>query len=138
MTKYTVSILGGGIAGLTTAIALKQLGIHAQIFEGSPQLHPVGAGLGLGKNAMMAFDALGLKEGVCKRGKLLPSFSILNQGGKIIKEPGGITSNSNFEEDNFTIHRAELHEFLLSQIDETTLHLGKRLSDISIQPEYCK
>lgn len=131
----TVTILGGGIAGLTTAIALKKIGIDSEIFEGSAQLSPMGAGLGLGKNAIMAFDALGIKEEVCKRGKLLPDFAILDQVGKVIKQPTDITSMRSFDADNFTIHRADLHQFLLSKFASNKVHLGKRLQDFVIHPE---
>ena len=44
-----ITILGGGIAGLTTAIALNKIGIKTTIFEAAPVIKPVGAGLGLGQ-----------------------------------------------------------------------------------------
>ncbi|MEZ5044044.1 MAG: NAD(P)-binding protein [Saprospiraceae bacterium] len=62
MKYHKVSIIGGGIAGLTTAIALQNIGIDAHIFEASQQMEPLGAGLGLGINAMMANLLL---DGLC-------------------------------------------------------------------------
>lgn len=51
--KYT--ILGAGIAGLTTAIALQKIGIKAQVFEAAPDIKPLGAGLLLAANAVKAY-----------------------------------------------------------------------------------
>jgi 2-polyprenyl-6-methoxyphenol hydroxylase-like FAD-dependent oxidoreductase len=123
--KHTICILGGGIAGLTTAIALKKKGIESIIFEASPEIKAVGAGLGLGINAMMAFDRLGLKEDISQLGKMLPSFTIFDQKGKTI------TRTTDFGDGNFTIHRAALHEYLLSQLDPANIRLGKKVQGLT-------
>ena len=44
MKKMTVDIIGAGIGGLTTAIALQQKGIKVKIYEQTDELKPVGAG----------------------------------------------------------------------------------------------
>lgn len=127
MKHKTVSIIGGGIAGLAAAIALKNIGVETQIFEASKQLGAVGAGLGLGINAMIAFKELGIYSDVVLQGKALPSFSIYDQlGNRISKTNFGAENGIG----NFTIHRAKLHEVLLSQIDPSTIHLGKRLINL--------
>ena len=51
------SILGGGIAGLTAAIALKKIGITATVFESAADIRPVGAGLLLAANAVKAYSS---------------------------------------------------------------------------------
>ena len=40
-----VLIVGGGIAGLTTALTLHQLGIKAQVFEAAEEPRPLGVGI---------------------------------------------------------------------------------------------
>ena len=45
-------IIGGGIAGLTAAIALQQRGIAAIVCEAAPQILPLGAGIWMALNAM--------------------------------------------------------------------------------------
>jgi 2-polyprenyl-6-methoxyphenol hydroxylase-like FAD-dependent oxidoreductase len=57
-------ILGGGIAGLTAAIALKRVGIRAVVYEAAPQIRAVGAGLVLAANAMKAFHKLQIGQAV--------------------------------------------------------------------------
>lgn len=56
------AIIGGGIAGLTTAIALKRIGIETEVFEAAPEIKPLGAGLGA--NAIKAFQKIGIAEDV--------------------------------------------------------------------------
>ncbi|MBT29979.1 MAG: monooxygenase, partial [Thalassobius sp.] len=58
--KETFVILGGGIAGLSTAIALKRIGIIAKVYEAAPHFKPVGAGIILAVNAMKAYKHIGL------------------------------------------------------------------------------
>jgi hypothetical protein len=82
--RMKIMIIGAGIAGLTTALALKKHGIEARIFEAAPQIRPIGAGLGLGSNALDAFDWLNLSEKVSQAGRFFPSFTIYDQYGKSI------------------------------------------------------
>jgi 2-polyprenyl-6-methoxyphenol hydroxylase-like FAD-dependent oxidoreductase len=124
----TFTILGGGIAGLTTAIALRRIGITATVFEAAPELHPVGAGLGMGGNAIHAFEALGLRDALIARGRLLHAFSIRDARGRVISRTA---SSRGKGPDHFTIHRAELHAFLLSQLGADTPILGKRAERIT-------
>ena len=47
-----IDIIGGGIGGLTTAVALGQKGISYRIYEQATEMRPVGAGIILANNAM--------------------------------------------------------------------------------------
>ena len=106
-------IVGGGIGGLTCAIALQKRGFVAQVFEKTVQLQPVGAGLGLGINAMHVLRELGVSDQVITRGNCLQKMYIRTPKGKILNcvdvrplvEELGIPA--------VTIHRADLHEILL-------------------------
>src|SRR5438445_5998401 len=68
MSGLMVVIVGGGIGGLTAAIALQAAGIDTQIYEQAPELCEVGAGVGLWGNAVRALDALGLAGDVLALG----------------------------------------------------------------------
>ncbi|MFS4457307.1 hypothetical protein [Maribacter sp. 2304DJ31-5] len=49
------SIIGGGIGGLTTALAFEKLGIEYQLYERSRKLEPIGSGILLTPNALKMF-----------------------------------------------------------------------------------
>ena len=55
-----IAIIGGGIGGLTAAVALARKGLAAEVYEQAPVLEEVGAGVGLWPNALTALAAIGL------------------------------------------------------------------------------
>jgi 2-polyprenyl-6-methoxyphenol hydroxylase-like FAD-dependent oxidoreductase len=57
-----VLVSGGGIGGLAAALALVRQGFQVQVFEQSPEIGEIGAGIQLGPNAFHAFDALGVGD----------------------------------------------------------------------------
>jgi len=122
--KYT--ILGAGIAGLTTAIALQKIGIKAQVFEAAPDIKPLGAGLLLAANAVKAYQHLGIAEKMVERGRLLPTFVIFDQTGRSITQADAGAISQKYGLHNFAIHRAALHEALLTELDAEQIITGKR------------
>ena len=120
------AIIGGGVAGLTTAIGLEQLGREFIVFEQAKELKGIGAGFGLAANAMQALDLLGLKDDVEKIGFYTSSFNILDQRGNILLAPDTKKLSQQYNQDNFTIHRADLHFYLLNQIPTEKVILGKK------------
>ena len=54
-----IAIIGGGIGGLTAAVALARRGLAAEVYEQAPALEEVGAGVGLWPNAMAALSRPG-------------------------------------------------------------------------------
>ena len=119
-------IIGGGVAGLTAAIALQQLNREFAIFEQTKVLKGIGAGFGLAANAMQAFNLLGIKEGVEKIGFYTSSFNILDHKGNILLAPDTQQLQQKYNQDNFTVHRADLHAHLIHLVNENNLHLGKK------------
>jgi 2-polyprenyl-6-methoxyphenol hydroxylase-like FAD-dependent oxidoreductase len=55
-------VIGGGIGGLSTAIALRRAGVDVAVFEQSPELQEVGAGVGLQLAAVKALKRMGMLE----------------------------------------------------------------------------
>ncbi|MCK6692384.1 MAG: FAD-dependent monooxygenase [Thermoanaerobaculia bacterium] len=119
------TILGGGIAGLSAAIALKRLGIRAEVFEAAPAIRPVGAGLVLAANAIKGYVKLGIAEKIIARGRLLPTFSILDSNGRKIAHADADAIAQKYGLHNFAIHRPELHEALLAELEPEQLHVSK-------------
>ena len=65
--KFIIS--GGGICGLTTAIALHQKGFDVAIYEAAKEIKAVGAGLNLSSNAIRALAAIGLDKAILAKSK---------------------------------------------------------------------
>ena len=58
-TAPKIVIIGGGIGGLTAAVALARRGLAAEIYEQAPALEEIGAGVGLWANALRALEPSG-------------------------------------------------------------------------------
>src|SRR5262245_17473481 len=63
-----IALVGGGIGGLTAALALSRAGFEVHVFEQADRLREVGAGIGLSPNALTVLRALGVHEEVRRRG----------------------------------------------------------------------
>lgn len=130
--KHQYAICGAGIAGLTTAIALNQIGIYPHIYEAAPTLAPVGAGLGLAANAMKAFQMLGIGQEVISKGRFLDALNIYDHHGNLLNHTDSRKFSQKYGQDNFCIHRADLHQLLISYIDPEFIHTGKQLKQLEI------
>lgn len=119
-------VIGGGIGGLTTAIALEKLGHEVEVYESAPAFRPVGAGLGLAANAVKAFDHLGIKEEVLKAGLLIPDVRLLDKAGVTISKLDSLKLGVKYGTDNFAVHRADLHQVLLGLLDRAKLINNKK------------
>ncbi len=120
----TAIIIGGGIGGLTTAIALLRVGIDAQVYERAPELREVGAGLTLWSNAIKALRRLGLAEAVQAAGQPGLGGSIRTWRGDILTQVAAADLEARYGAANLAIHRADLHNVLLKSLGEERVHLG--------------
>src|SRR5215217_7056940 len=59
-----IAIIGGGIGGLTLAIALRQRGMTAEVFEQAPELAEIGAAVALSANSTRELRRLGVLDGI--------------------------------------------------------------------------
>jgi len=62
-----ILIVGGGIGGLTAALALAQRGYHVRVLEAASEFGAIGYGIQLGPNVFHMFERLGLSEAVVDR-----------------------------------------------------------------------
>lgn len=58
-----VVVAGGGIGGLTAAVALSRHGWRVTLCERAPALTGAGAGIVLAPNALRALDSIGVRTG---------------------------------------------------------------------------
>lgn len=127
MKKFT--IVGGGIGGLTLAIALLRKGFDVTIYESATEIKPLGAGIVLAANAIKAYQAIGLAEDILEAGSQVKLLQIKNERGSIISEVDAEKFSAHYGINNFTIHRADLHRVLLNHIPAGVLQKGKTCVD---------
>ncbi|MGG0656934.1 FAD-dependent monooxygenase [Rummeliibacillus pycnus] len=125
--KYDFIISGGGIAGLTTAIALQKEGYDVKVLERMKELKVAGAGLGLGANAWKGLARLGITNDLEMKCNLIKSTKFLDQKGNLISEMDIDRLNSKYGVAYFTIHRADLQKVLIQRLLPGTLEFGKKI-----------
>ena len=131
-----VDIIGAGIGGLTTAIALEKKGIKTRIFEQSSELKPVGAGIVLANNAMQVYDKLGLRKKIEKHGHPVSSMCITNSN---LKPLSVVSVNYKHKPhiQSICIHRGDLQRILLEELQSSSILLNHKLNSIEkIQQNY--
>ncbi|GAB2850659.1 FAD-dependent monooxygenase [Microbacterium insulae] len=64
-TDHQVVVVGGGIGGLGTALALANSGLQVQVLERAAEFSEVGAGIQIGPNAVRVLDRLGVMDDIC-------------------------------------------------------------------------
>lgn len=116
-----IIVIGGGIGGLTAAIALNKAGIDAHVYERSPELREVGAGIAIAANALRALDVLGLGNAIRSEGIAGIQGGLRNRNGEVLVAipPDEIAGAV------VVMHRAELLAALAQQIDPERLHLNR-------------
>jgi 2-polyprenyl-6-methoxyphenol hydroxylase-like FAD-dependent oxidoreductase len=125
------AIVGGGIGGLTLAVAMQRKGFAVKVFEHASALKPLGAGLVLAPNAIKAYAEIGIADEVIAAGKLLKTFLVKDHHGKILMETNAEKLLPKFGVmNNAAVHRADLHRVLVNQLDPDTVVLGKNCIDV--------
>src|SRR6186997_2786880 len=62
--RLPVLVVGGGIGGLATALALSRKGFPVRVLEQAPEFKEIGAGIQLGPNIFRALEKIGLRDAV--------------------------------------------------------------------------
>lgn len=126
-----VLIIGGGIGGLTAALALSRRGIECEVHERAPELREIGAGLGVWPAALRALDSLGIGDEVRARGgRILPS-GMRDEDGSTLVQIDVPDVVATFGEPPIGIHRGELQSLLLGALPSGTVRVGRELIDLS-------
>ena len=118
-TPKRVLIAGGGIGGLSVAIALAREGIEATVLERSAFAEESGAGIQLGPNATRILRALGVLDVALPsafRPEAVWLFDGLS-GRRLAEVPLGDHAERRYGAPYITLHRADLHAGLRAAAD---------------------
>jgi salicylate hydroxylase len=132
--KPTVAIIGGGIGGLAAALAFQRRGIEVRVYERSPSLVEIGAGLNLSPNALKSLRYLGVEAEAIKAGyqdeyqyiRSWRSWRIIARNYR----GGGVAQ---FGAGYLTVHRADLQEILARALAPNTMQLGFACTGVTAQ-----
>jgi 3-hydroxybenzoate 6-monooxygenase len=116
-----ILIVGGGLGGLTAALALAQRGLRTRVLEGAPEFGAIGYGIQFGPNVFHVFDRLGVGEAVRAASDSPPALLMLDalSGEEVTRIPTGPSFRARFTYPYIIIHRIDLHNILLKAARRT-------------------
>lgn len=128
-----ISIIGAGIGGLTTGLALKSDDFEVKIYESAPEIKPVGAGIIMANNAMQIFKKLGVHQKIQNLGNKVEHVNITQANLKVISSVSLNIFEQKYGVYNVAIHRADLQNALAQSFGMENIILNKRLNNISLE-----
>jgi FAD-dependent urate hydroxylase len=120
-----VVVVGGGIGGLTAAIALQRTGHRVRVFDKIRDLRPVGAGISLWSNGVKVLDALGLGAEVAAAGGHMARMGYRDRHGAMLCEFSLDPLVERVGERPYPVRRSDLQALLLGALREGTLETGR-------------
>src|SRR5215204_5426087 len=121
-------IAGGGIGGLTAAVALGCAGVEVAVFERAEELREIGAGISLWANATRTLGELGLYDEVRAAGAAEIGGELRSWQGEMISKIPAADLRARFGDANLAVHRADLQDVLFSALPAGTVRLGAELA----------
>jgi salicylate hydroxylase len=136
-SSVRIAIVGGGLAGLAAANALKTFGIAAEVFEAAPQLGEIGAAVNASPQAVKALQAIGLRDKIAAVGHRSPGIYTRNmQTGEFLEFNDRFELAQRYGAPYYSFHRADLLDALASGLDRRAIHLGHRLATVEEGSEH--
>ncbi|MBX2818495.1 MAG: FAD-dependent monooxygenase [Rhodothermaceae bacterium] len=123
--KLPIGIVGGGIGGLTLAIALRQFELPVVVFERVKQIAPVGAGISLWPNATRVLHRLGLLKALRARAQEIRTVRLQTDDGTLLSQT---RAPGTFEVPSMCIHRADLHQVLLQALPQSAVRMNQEVA----------
>ncbi|WP_412675818.1 FAD-dependent oxidoreductase [Bacillus paramycoides] len=117
-----VIIIGGGIGGLSAAIALRKIGLSVTVCESSSSNSLRGAGILQPQNSFRSLKELGVYEQCLKKGFQLKCLKILNKQGALISEISERFMDENLPGRN-AIWRSELSGILVEKAQSLGVYI---------------
>lgn len=135
-----VTVIGGGIGGLTAALALLKRGIDVEVYEQASHLGEVGAGIQISANGTRVLVALGLKDALSQIqvNPLRKELRHWRTGQTWTWYELGPAANQRYGSPHALLHRRDLHDMILNEIQRLkpdAIHLAKRCVGVSQSPE---
>ncbi|MFI9503882.1 FAD-dependent monooxygenase [Nocardia sp. NPDC052566] len=126
-----VLIAGGGIGGLSAALALHAAGIEATVLESARELRPLGVGINLLPDAVAELIALGLGDRLAEIGIATAEHVYVDRfGGELFTEPRGLAAGQHAPQ--YSVHRGRLQMMLLDavrdRLGDAAIHTGARVT----------
>ncbi|GAB7035070.1 FAD-dependent monooxygenase [Streptomyces sp. NPDC021749] len=125
MTRQrTALVIGGGIGGLTAAVALERRGWSVTVLERAASLEPVGAGIALAPNALRALDTIEVGDAVRAMAQWQGAGEFRLPGGRRLARTDNAAAVRRFGGPVVVAHRAEIVDLLAARLPDGAVRTG--------------
>ncbi|MFI5924599.1 FAD-dependent oxidoreductase [Micromonospora sp. NPDC051543] len=135
MSDSHAVVVGGGIGGLSAALALHRRGWRVTVLERAPELREVGAGLTLMTNALRALDALGLSSALRSNAHAEAPGGVRDRPGRWLSRMDAAEMVRQLGTGALGVHRATLHRILREALPASSLHTGAEVEHVDSDPD---
>lgn len=126
MDNLKVIIIGAGMGGLATGIALRQAGYEVEIYDRVSELRPAGAGISLWSNGVKVLNRLGLGKEIARIGGYMTRMEYRGKTGEVLTSFSLSPLIETVGERPYPVSRTELQQMLLEAFGPERVHLGAK------------
>ena len=138
-SELRVAIIGGGIGGASAAVALKKIGIKADLYEQASEIKEVGAGIGLRTTSLKFLKDWGIYDLIQSKSEVSTHIEIRTAMNTLItREAWPVLTDNPDENWQLLVHRADLIDTFLNQLAPESIHLSHKLEKIIDHGEYAE
>lgn len=131
-----ITIIGAGMGGLTTGIALKKFGHKVTIYEQAEKILPVGAAISLWSNGVKCLNYLGLTEQVAKLGGQMDQLAYIDGlTGDTMTQFSLLPLIEEVGQRPYPVARADLQNMLMDEFGREDIQLGKKMVELQEQKD---
>lgn len=132
MENLKIIVIGAGMGGMTTAIALKQAGYDVEVYEQVAQMRPVGAAISVWSNGVKCLNRLGLGPKVAALGGLVERMGYCEaKSGAVMTEFSLQPLVERVGQRPYPVARAALQEMLIDAFGREKVRFGAKLVRLS-------
>ncbi len=125
-----IGVIGGGIGGLTTALALQQNEIDVHLYEASDGWRAAGAGIWMSPNSIKVMERLGIAGVFKENSNEMSQVQIELGNGSVINNVDMSIVKANHGHAIHAVRRQTLHDLLVKNIESKRRHTGKKLINL--------
>ncbi|XP_071687670.1 monooxygenase 2-like [Rutidosis leptorrhynchoides] len=132
-----IVIVGAGLAGLTTALALHRLGLRSQVLESSESLRITGFALTLWTNAWRALDAVGIGDSLRQKSTQITGFKMASSDSGLFSPGQPLDKDGKFEGyESRCVRRKDLMETLVNELPQGTIRYSSKVVSIDTEDHF--